>query len=184
MVKNVSGGSKHKGMARKAVNMARHGNNTLRRMQEDGELYAVVTKILGGSMCLVMGMDKKERNCVIRGKFRGGKKRDNTIRAGVVILIGDREWSSSSSQKLAVCDLLEVYSDTDKDRLKAVEPTVDWSFSNNLGQTYVSKEEDTELEFTDNSIEEKYDKILRDETAVMVSTMDFGCEEEVDIDDI
>ena len=186
MVKNMSGGSKHKGMARKAVNLSRHGGGALRRMQEEGELYAVVTKVLGGAMCHVIGMDKQERNCVIRGKFRGGKKRDNTIRAGVVVLIGEREWSSSTttSKKHPICDLLEVYSDSDKDRLKTTENTVDWSFSNNMGQTYVSKDEDLDLEFTDNTVQEKYDKILREETTTTVSAMDFDCQEDVDIDDI
>ena len=58
----------------------------------------------------------------IRGKFSGRGKRDNTIAAGVWVLIGLREWSNKGENpnkiKLQQADLLEVYSDLDKARLK------------------------------------------------------------------
>lgn len=184
MVKNITGGSRHKSMARKAFNAPR---GALRRRSEEGELYAVVTKILGGSMCHVVGMDKAERNCVIRGKFRGGKKRDNTIRTGVVVLIGDRDWSSVQTGKLPVCDLLEVYSDADKDRLKTLETSVDWSFSLHVGETCASSSTfDTGMEFGDTSVSEEYEKLVRDETSNIIGGTDLGFahDEEIDLEDI
>lgn len=183
MVKNTTGGSKHKGMARKAFNAPR---GALRRQTEEGELYAVVTKIMGGSMCHVVGMDKEERNCVIRGKFRGGKKRDNTIRAGVLVLVGDRDWSSSQSGKLPTCDLLEVYNDTDKNRLKLLEASVDWSFALNVGETLgPSKTFDEDLVFGDNIINEEYERLVQNEASdVVISGLDFGHEDDIDLEDI
>ena len=181
MVKNTTGGSRHKSMARKAFNAPR---SALRKKTEEGEVYAVVTKILGGAMCHVIGMDKEERNCVIRGKFRGGKKRDNTIRTGVLVLVGDRDWSSVQKGKLPMCDLLEVYSDSDKDRLKTLDTSVDWSFSVNVGEVVSSNTFDTGLEFGDNTINEEYEKLVQDETAEVIGGLDFDHEGEIDIEDI
>ena len=184
MVKNLTGGSRHKSMARKAFNAPR---GALRKKDEEGELYAVVTKILGGSMCHVVGMDKVARNCVIRGKFRGGKKRDNTIRTGVLVLVGDRDWSSVQTGKLPVCDLLEVYSDADKDRLKTLESGVDWGFSLHVGETCASSSTyDTGLEFGENSINEEYEQLVKDETTKIIGGMDldFTHDEEIDLEDI
>ena len=54
---------------------------------------------------------------------RGGK-RDNMVEAGKWVLIGLREWDisptamASKSDKIQQCDLLEVFNDADKSRLK------------------------------------------------------------------
>lgn len=191
MVKNTTGGSKHKGMARKNVNAS--GGSRLRTIGEEGEAYAVVKKLTGGCMCQVVGMDMVERDCVIRGKFRGKKKRDNTIRAGVLVLVGDREWSSagvgSGGKKNPVCDLLEVYSDIEKDRLKTADPSVDWKFVNNAlaDSGMVCAASDDVVEFGDNAIDEEYQRQIAEESAAGAGgniVLDFGHEEEVDVDDI
>jgi len=114
MVKNVSGGSNNKKFARKNMAPSR-SNNKLRISEEEGEIYAVVVKIFGGRMCQVQCIDGVTRSCIIRGKFTGRGKRDNTLSAGVWVLVGIREWESSTSQK---CDLLEIYSDADKIKLQ------------------------------------------------------------------
>ena len=59
-------------MARKQ-NKKQHSapNRTLRKAVEDGEIYAVVTKLFGGARCEVMAIDGQERQCIIRNKFRG-----------------------------------------------------------------------------------------------------------------
>ena len=88
MVKNSSGGNKSKGVARKNINGAKQPSK-LRVVAEEGELYAVVVKILGGKNCLVLGADQVERNCHIRGKFSGGQRRDNMLKAGTLVLVGD-----------------------------------------------------------------------------------------------
>ena len=190
MVKNTTGGSKHKNMARKSIG----GGRGRLRTAEEGEIYAVVTKILGGPNCSVVGQDNKERMCVIRGKFRApGRKRDNSLRAGTLILVGDRDWESSTSR--LTCDLLEVYSDSDRDKLKNKETTIDWRFLNTAGDlsfkpvSGASGEKDCDgtggIEFTDDTVEEEYKALIEAEAGDGENiVLDFKHTEEVDIDDI
>ena len=120
MVKNTTGGNKHKGQARKLVTNFKQ-TTRLRLAEEEGEIYAQVTKMLGNGMCHVICIDKQTRLCIIRGKFRGRGKRDNTLKIGTWLLIGIREWEIekiASEKDLQKCDLLEVYTELDKERLK------------------------------------------------------------------
>ena len=77
MVKNTTGGSKAKGQARKLVADKSKASKFLRVIQEEGEVYAKVEKLLGNGMCHVLCLDKVTRLCFIRGKFRGRGKKDN-----------------------------------------------------------------------------------------------------------
>ena len=118
MVKNKTGGNKSKKSARKFSNPT-ITNRKLRLAEEEGETYATVIKLLGGANCEVVTNDGVTRLCVIRNKFRGRDKRDNTIAPGVWILVGIRDWEArvGSEQK---CDLLEVYTSSEKDKLKKI----------------------------------------------------------------
>ena len=118
MVKN-DGGNKGKGLARKHVSSG-GSNKQLRVAVEDGERYAVVSKMLGNGMCYVRLLDGSagDRLCIIRNKFKGRGKRDNILDSGSWVLIGMREWSS----KQDTCDLLEVYNHGERDRLMKNEP--------------------------------------------------------------
>lgn len=119
MVKNTGGGNKGKKGARK--NMGGGGVRGVRRIQEEGEVYAIVTKILGGGICLVdLAPSGKSCQCIIRGKFRGRNKSANTISGGVWVLVGLRDWEVRPGETLKA-DLLEVYSRSDQDRLKQLE---------------------------------------------------------------
>ncbi len=115
MVKNA-GGNKSKRQGRKFVNAPIQ--KSIRYATEDGELYAAVVKLMGGSHCEVMCIDGKTRICVIRNKFKGRSKRDNLLTRGVWILVGIRDWEVRSCDKHEKCDLLEVYSSSDRDILK------------------------------------------------------------------
>ena len=125
MVKNTHGGSGHKKFARKHTSGSKAIK--LRISEDEGEIYAIVTKMLGNNMFHCHCIDGTIRLGHIRGKFTGRGKRDNMVECGKWILIGLREWDvssekSSSMSKVKVkvnqCDLLEVYSDSDKYRLK------------------------------------------------------------------
>jgi translation initiation factor 1A len=127
MVKNAFGGNKSKGFARKHNNSSNKVNNNLRISEDEGEIYAIVTKMCGNGMFQCYCIDGVERLCHIRGKFTGRKKRDNIVSSGGWVLIGVREWDNKPDQatvankkkdKIQQCDLLEVYNDGDKDRLK------------------------------------------------------------------
>jgi len=119
MVKNVKGGSGHKSQARKfASTGASKQGSKLRVVEEEGEIYAQITKMFGNGMCDALCIDEVTRLCIIRGKFRGRGKRDNTLRVGSWVLAGKREWESEKKDEKEKCDLLEVYSDFDIERLK------------------------------------------------------------------
>ena len=79
MVKNTTGGSKHKGMARKLVNAP--VSNKIRFSEDEDECYAKVVKMLGNGMCHVnlLHKDVMHNNvvCHIRGKFRSRNKKAN-----------------------------------------------------------------------------------------------------------
>ena len=55
--------------------------------------------------------------CIIRKKFTGKHKSTNFIKEGTWILVGLRDWETPND-KLDKCDLLECYSDNDKDIIK------------------------------------------------------------------
>lgn len=118
MVKNTHGGNGHKKFARKHT--VSKPNFKLRVSQEEGELYAIVTKMLGNNMFHCHCIDNTLRLGHIRGKFAGRGKRDNMIAPGTWVLIGIREWdiNSKNTEKIQQCDLLEVYSETDKEFLR------------------------------------------------------------------
>jgi initiation factor 1A len=121
MVKNTKGGSGHKSQARKFATSGKVAAKT-RLSMDESEIYAQVTAIMGGGMCNVTCSDGRTRLCIIRGKFRGRGKRDNFVNRGSWVLVGIREWASESSSDkiMEKCDLLEVYSDVDKEKLKTL----------------------------------------------------------------
>ena len=127
MVRNVTGGSKHKSQARKNVVPRGGASGALRLAQEEGECFAQVERMLGGSNCHVKCVDGVVRLCVIRGKFRGKGKRDNVLSMGSMVLVGMRDYESCKGKdKLETCDLLEVYREADKTRLFS-SVKIDWS---------------------------------------------------------
>jgi len=184
MVKNVKGGSGHKSQARKFVEPAKQFAVKTRIVKEDGEMYAQVTKLLGNGMCTVLCEDNKNRLCIIRGKFRGRGRRDNLLSNGKWIMVGIREYESEKAGKLDNCDLLEVYSDLDKERLKA-QPGVDWKkFVENDNINSFTDSTQCAIEFTD-AKEEDYSQIMEESSDLPVLVInDSGVEEEIDVDDI
>ena len=123
MVKNTMGGCNGKKVAHKhAVKSTKSG---LRISQNKSEIYGVV-KRLNGNTFDVTCVDDKERRCFIRGKFKGRGKRDNIIEVDKWVLIGLREFQQVPSEhalvngkkEMEMCDLLEVYSSSEKETLK------------------------------------------------------------------
>jgi translation initiation factor 1A len=189
MVKNA-GGNKAKGQARKFVTAPR--SSVLRVSEDDCEVYAQVTKTLGNGMCQVLCIDNITRLCHIRGKFRGRGKRDNTIVNGTWILVGLREWEldkKPDGKKLQNCDLLEVYTNTDKEKLKSTIPTANWSQfikNDNVFNNIGISEDDQIFTFTDEATED-YQKLIEaqveSESKGKVSSIIMD-EEEINVDDI
>ena len=120
MVKNTTGGSKAKGQARKFAGGSKQ-SRALRVSTDESETYALVTAYLGNAMCNVICSDGITRLCHIRGKFRGRGRRDNLVSLGSWLLVGLRDWATEKDGKKEQCDLLEVYSETDKENLKNIK---------------------------------------------------------------
>ncbi len=185
MVKNTTGGSKTKGQARKFVNTVKQTTH-LRVSNDEYEVYAQVTKMLGNGMCHVLCIDQETRLCHIRGKFRGRGKRDNFIAINSWILVGLREWESNkdkNDKKMQNCDLLEVYSSIDVERLKNTV-NENWNIFN---QEKKNLEDDT-FDFIDdetndyNELIEKQINMNRNNSTSLLNN--FNEEEEIDIDEI
>ena len=198
MVKNTKGG-KHKAGARKHMTAVRNKRTRLANSDEEGEIYAYVSSISGGSHCRVICQDGHERICVIRGKFRGGRgKRNNFVARGTWLLVGIREWSSGTDRndgKLDTCDLLEVYSDGDKQELIKT-PGDHWKqfMANDLlasCNTSTNTDPESGFIFSDNTEEDEYDKLMSSITEDtkkidIITTADTsdGIDEYIDTDDI
>lgn len=126
MVKNFGGGKRAKGFARKNLNNTKQ-EKPLRLAQEEGEVYAVCTKYYGNGMCDVFCMDDEVRLCHIRGIFRTRGKRDNCVELGSWLLVGRREFETVVKGKKQNCDLLEVYNNSEKAKLRTNVTSVNWN---------------------------------------------------------
>lgn len=186
MVKNT-GGCKQKKQGRKFINVKQ--TSILRVSNDELEVYAQVDKNLGNGMChVVCEKDGKTRLCHIRGKFRGRGKRDNTISTGSWVLVGLRDYETErdNSEKLENCDLLEVYDDMDKIRLKSTVTNVNWSLfiSNDNKQSNISSEY-SEIEFTNNNASLEYQELIEKTVASSgTESKIYVDDEEVNVDDI
>ena len=123
MVKNNTGGNKGKKVARKNATTSQEPkrNTEVRRVSNENEMYAVVTKIFSAKRCMATGTDGSEYSCNIRGKFlKGRRSGEGTIGIGVWVIIGFYEWEVKMSGSRG-CDILEIYTSNERDILKQIE---------------------------------------------------------------
>ena len=178
MVKNTKGGNKSKKGARKHITSSQPQRT--RYAVEDGEVYGAVVKLYGGSNCEVMCNDGISRLCIIRNKFKGRGKRGNIINSCVWVLVGVRDWEVRVN-KPQRCDLLEVYSDADKEKLRQ---TAGCSFDtllrvNTDGST--EKAPDDGIVFV-NEETYKYENAIKNEPSKKIDAV--IDDDELDFDDI
>jgi len=160
MVKNTKGGSGHKGQARKHVNQ--YVSKKTRVSEDEMEIYACVMSLLGGANCSVKCVDGETRLCIIRGKFRGARgKRGNTLSRGTWVLVGIREWSSSTGtdKESRKCDLLEVYTDYDKQELKKIRG-INWA-DIDMDDVATEKCNYGEVDFSSSNYQFEYEELLK-----------------------
>ncbi len=181
--KNKKGGSGHKRMARKFLKP----NNITRKLREakEGEMYAKVTRVNGGGVCEVLCNDLKERQMIIRRKFRGRNKRDNNVSVGTIVLVGLRDWEVLSVKKKPKVDLLEVYGTNDMEGLKKLKTIHEKMFPEN---EIIDKDEpfvyDTNYEEMDVNEEEKLQEELNKKLENIVEEKEVKDEPDFDWDDI
>jgi len=112
MVKNTTGGTGTKGLARKHQTQTTLSH--LRVSEDELELYAIITKMLGNGMCEVYTNENIRLIGHIRNKFRGKQKRHNMLSVHSIVLIGLREWENPYKN----CDILTMYENYQVDQLR------------------------------------------------------------------
>jgi translation initiation factor IF-1 len=186
MVKNSTGGNKSKGLARK--NLTKR-DSALRVSQEEGEIYAQIIKIMGGCIASAIDIDGNPLRAHIRGKFRGRGKRDNLITANTWVLVGLHSWQSDKCKPSEIrdCDILEVYNDMDKIRLKNSINSINWNkFIINETKTLGddnNDENDVGFSFVDDTTEE-YENLIASHGCKEKNTNFINDDEEINVDDI
>jgi hypothetical protein len=105
MVKNTTGGSKHKSSARKHAAPTSYSNKD-RLPSSPFERVAAVEKMLGNGMCQVITIEDRPLTliCHIRGKFSGKQKSQNIVTTKSFLIVGLRDWEAIPKH----CDLLEI----------------------------------------------------------------------------
>jgi len=188
MVKNTQGGNKSKGFARK--NGVKGGVSSLRISQDENEIYAQAVKVMGGSIASVIDLNGNLLRAHIRGKFRGRGKRDNFIGNGTWLLVGLHSWEEgkTKSGELKNCDILEVYNETDKNRLKSSLTSINWSKFIANDNKLISDEpdgndDDAGFVFGDDTTEE-YERIIASQATTRETKTTIDNELEISIDDI
>lgn len=115
MVKNL-GGNKAKRQGRKHTQG--DTSHTTRRAASEDEKYGIITKVYGNGRAEVKCIDGVCRLLIIRKKFKGRNKRDNTVSLNCWVLAGLRSWEVRRADDRENCDLLEVYNSGDVEELK------------------------------------------------------------------
>lgn len=177
MVKNKTGGNRHKKMARKNVKNS-FIKPKLRLVKEEGEMYAKVIEFYGNGAKVICN-DGRERFLVIRRKFKGRNKRDNTIALNTVVLVGIRDWECRDPKKIPKSDLLFVYGREHINELKNhVDPVV---LPDDIGK----EEHENVIDFDINADDTSFQNIkIVEETTENVVISKKEEEEEVNWDDI
>ena len=108
MVKNTTGGTGAKSLARKnQVNDDDdHDAGNFRMPTNDLEKIAIITKMLGNGMCEVYTNDDVRLIAHIRNKFRGKNKRHNLFAIHMFVIVGLREWENPPTN----CDIISSFS--------------------------------------------------------------------------
>lgn len=152
MVKNTTGGTGTKSLARK------HQKNTESkgvRLPEDTDLerFGCVTKMFGNGMCEITFDDKTTLLGHIRNKFRGKQKRHNLISLNALVMVGLREWENPRKS----CDIIEMYEENQIEQLRGIPSVkIDNLVQLRIGTAFSSTTSTTDFDFAENNeIEEQ-----------------------------
>jgi translation initiation factor IF-1 len=155
MVKNTTGGSKNKSVARKNVTQAHVSRDP--EPSDESEFIAKVEKMLGNGMCHVIDIiDKKQYLCYIRGKFRGRQKSHNMVSTNTFVLVGKRPWQSDKKMECdLLCILQQKYGDITESNDAGVSDNIIFTNKSEIVEEVIQRERETvdvkdeELDFDD-----------------------------------
>lgn len=112
MGKNLQGGNRTKGMARKTPYQS-HG---VRIPESEEEKYAIVRGVSGNGRFRVETDDKKVHVGIVPGSMRGHKKRNNYVQMDTIVIINDRSsWQTVKDN--GHVDIVYVYEQSESNRL-------------------------------------------------------------------
>ena len=176
MVKNTTGGTGTKSLARK--NQRENSGSTLRLPECDLEKIACVTKMLGNGMCEIYTNDNTKLIGHIRNAFRGKNKRHNLITVHSIVMIGLHEWEKTPKN----CNIMLIYTPNQVEQIKNMPNIkIDHLVSLQLeGASFQKgKRVVNDFDFTEEQIEIAPQILPK-------SDIDFKLEEneEIDVDDI
>jgi translation initiation factor IF-1 len=179
MVKNTTGGTGTKGLARKHQSAS---DNRLRLPECELELFAIVTKMLGNGMCEIYTNDNTRLIGHIRNKFRGKQKRNNMLSVNSIVLIGLREWENPIKN----CDILTIYESNQVELLRNIPGIlIDHLFkrllNNGISTNNTLSNDDNHLIFTDDIDIDSHHILLPKQR---IPIFDFQLTQPVDIHDI
>ena len=175
MVKNKNGGNKSKSFARKNENDNERANDKTRFAVEDGEYYALVTKMFGNGMCAISTIHGLNLIAHIRKKFSGRSKRNHFISVNSFVLIGLRLWESTPKN----CDILHVFSSSDISQFKII-PSLASFFSSSSSSSSSSSTSDDPFSFSSSSSSEP----LQISTIPLTDHIHTDMDQDIDLDDI
>jgi initiation factor 1A len=175
MVKNTTGGTGSKSLARK--HQVKSSDTALRLPEDELERIACVTKMLGNGMCEVFTNDNVRLIGHIRNKFRGKQKRHNMLSTNAIILVGLREWENPSKN----CDILTMYDDRHIETLRNM-PTIKIAhlLELRLGNMSKSSGKHDDIDFTNEDIDDESDNV----PAQHIPDFELEKIDDIDIDDI
>lgn len=176
MVKNTTGGTGTKSLARKNQQSGTH--EKLRIPECELEQFACVTKMLGNGMCEIYTNNNVRLIGRIRNAFRGKNKRHNMVTIHSIVLVGLHEWEKIPKN----CDLLVIYEPNQVEQLRNnpnvnIDHILKLQLSGTIFQS--STKNHNEIDFVEEQIEITPQQIPK-------NAIDFEIDptEEVNIDDI
>ena len=180
MVKNTTGGTGTKGLARKhQISGSKSSSEKLRVPECELEQIACVTKMLGNGMCEIFTNENKRLIGHIRNSFRGKNKRHNLVTPYSIVLVGLHEWEKIPKN----CNIMVIYEAKQIEQLRN-NPNFDIEHVLRLqlvgSNPQSSNKKGPEFDFS----EEEQTEIAPQQLPKNTIEFDIDTNEEVNIDDI
>ena len=176
MVKNTTGGTGAKSLARK--NETSKDNGKLRLPECELEIFGIVTKMLGNGMCEIYTNESVRLIGHIRNSFRGKNKRNNLITKDSIVLVGLFEWEKTPKN----CNIMSLYTSNQVEQIKNI-PNIKIDVLLNMqiqATTFQSKNTKTvDIDFVEDEPEIIPQRLPKENLEFIVEDS-----EEIDINDI
>ena len=177
MVKNTTGGTGTKSLARKHQSESR--NERLRIPECDLEQFACVTKMLGNGMCEIYTNDNVRLIGHIRNSFRGKNKRHNIISPQSIVMVGLHEWEKIPKN----CNIMVIYDQNQIEQLKNIPNVkIDHVLNLQLSATTFQSSKKAQRDF--DFVEDEQPEIAPQQLPRTAIDFELEAIDEVDINDI